>query len=323
MEATQRAVAIGLLTAAILGAGYGLMKQTAVASAPDAALPLPQSARYTAAETGGGGGALSLPRVPSDTYPPVQPASRRLADLAVPQPSGAVPPVPAEADPAARSCEPRLEATTADHAIVLLALDAPCHRDTRVDITHAGLRFSGRTSATGHFSAAVPALAVLASFQATLGGAQAEVTIPVVDAAAYRRLAVQWEGAAHLTLHALEFGADQDGPGHVWAQAPGSPWSGGGSLIRLGVADAAPGFAVAEIYSYPLQRLPRAGQVDLFVQSPVTVETCGTTVTGQVITTRAGRGPSQELVSVQAPACQGTADEVLKKPISEMMIAAN
>ena len=323
MEAKQRAVAIGLLSAAILGAGYGIMKQTAVASAPDAALPLPQSAQYTAAESGGGGGALSLPRFPADTYPPVQPASRRLAGLTVPGPAGSAPDVPVEADTAGRSCTPRLEATTSDNAIVLLALDAPCHGDTRVDITHAGLRFSGRTSTTGQFSAAVPALTVLASFAATLGGETVEVTIPVVNAAAYRRLAVQWEGAAHLSLHALEFGADQDGPGHVWAMAPGSPWSGGGNLMRLGVPDVAPGYAVAEVYSYPLQRLPRAGQVNLFLQSAVTAETCGTTVTGQVITTRAGRGPSQELITVQAPACPAGSEQVLKKPISEMMIAAN
>lgn len=323
MEARQRAVAIGLLSAAILGAGYGLMKQTAVASAPDAALPLPQSTHYTAADTGGGDGALRLPRFPADTYPPVQPASRRLTGLTVPAPSGAAPAVPVEADTSGRSCTPRLEATTSDHAIVLLALDAPCHGDTRVDITHAGLRFSGRTSATGQFSAAVPALAVLARFEATLGDDRAEVTIPVINAAAYRRLAVQWEGATHLSLHALEFGADQDGPGHVWAKSPGSPWSGGGSLMRLGESDVAPGFAVAEVYSYPLQRLPRAGQVTLFVESAITAETCGTTVTGQVITTRAGRGPAQELITVQAPACPADTEQVLKKPVSEMMIAAN
>ena len=49
----------------------------------------------------------------------------------------------------------------------------------------------------------------------------AGATVP--DAAEISRAVLQWKGETGLQIHALEFGADYGGLGHVWYGAPGDP----------------------------------------------------------------------------------------------------
>jgi len=252
--------------------------------------------------------------------PPLQPANRPLVVRALPVASHASLTVLGETDNTGRACGPALDAVLIDGAIALLALEAPCNPGARVDIRHSGLEFSGRTDADGRYSTAVPALTILATFEAFVGTQHAQVTIAAPDAANMRRVAVQWQGDAGLGLHALEFGAVEGGPGHVWGQAPGRLWAGGGTLMRLGRAD----LALAEVYSFPANATERNGDVDVSVQADVNDRTCGRLIEGRAIQTQIEGIPVVSDLRLEMPQCDAEGGiPVLKKSIGTIKIAAN
>lgn len=320
MKINKRAVTIGLIASAILGAGYGFHKQPALASVlgyQSGISNVPTGAIYTAAEQTN---TRALPRPPMDMRPPLQPVNRPHVVRAVPASAQPSPAIDGDTDSAGRACTPTLDAALIDGALALLALDAPCDPGARVDIRHGGLAFSGRTDAYGRFSTAVPALTILARFEADIGTTTAEVTLAAPDAPRMRRLAVQWTGTADLDLHALEFGAISGGPGHVWRQAPGNPWAEGGTLMQLGQSD----LAVAQVYSFPADLAGRIGVVDMSVQANITTQTCGKTVQATVIQTLPDGIPKISPLTLQMPDCNALGSiRVLKKPAGHMKIASN
>ncbi len=321
MSSKKTAVTIGLIASAILGAGYAFHDTPAVASvlgyqAPDNGARL-RHATFTAGEIGT---VDAVFRPPMDMRPPLQPVNRPLMTRQIPASATPSPSIDGDTDNAGRTCTPQLDAVLGGEGLILLALDAPCDPGARVDIRHGALAFSGRTDAYGRYSTAVPALTILATFQAAVGDATAEITIAAPDAGTMRRVGVQWQGDAGLTLHALEFGARPGEAGHVWNQSPGSTWTKGGTLLRLGD----PELAMAEVYSFPVSDAMPNGVVDVFVEAAATDQTCGTTLAGQAIQTQTDGVPVITDLSLEMPACgadEGT--QVLKKTIGTIKIAAN
>ncbi|PKP79615.1 MAG: hypothetical protein CVT80_14950, partial [Alphaproteobacteria bacterium HGW-Alphaproteobacteria-2] len=168
-------------------------------------------------------------------------------------------------------CTAHLSVEPLPGAMVALGLSAPCQAGQEVEIHHSGLRFAQRIGADGRLETTVPALVPDAAFKSIFeDGEVLDASVSVPDVGSLRRVAVQWEGASELLLHALEFGAEEGSSGHVWPGAPRSASlalaSGGGFLTLLGD----PGLNHArrvQVYSLPLVGAPDEGTVELILEA--------------------------------------------------------
>lgn len=238
--------------------------------------------------------------------------------------------VPADApdEGAVADCEVTLTAEAQAAAMVDLTLDAPCYAGERVAIHHEGMVFSDLTDAEGQLSVSVPALAEFAIFVAVFqDGEGSSADTQVSSLAFYDRSVLQWQGDTGLELHALEYGASYDAPGHVWAGAPRdvsvAATGEGGFLTLLGNADL-PQARMAQVYSFPMGIAKTPGDIDLSVEVQVTEDNCGRDVSGQVIHVAEAEFGSFHDLNVTMPACDAAGDYLLlKNLLGDLKIAAN
>lgn len=228
----------------------------------------------------------------------------------------------------AESCIPVLVAAPRPAAMVRLTLRAPCDPQTRVVIRHAGLAFGMMTSDEGTLSVTVPALTEEARFTAALpqrAAATADLHVP--QAAEYARLGLQWQGADEFELHAFEYGAAFGEAGHVWAENPRDPTfaarQGQGFMVTLG-DDGLDWPLMATIYSFPVQTAPRAGEVRLDIEAPVSERTCGREMLAETIAAPGDGTVDVVDLTVPVPDCDATGGFiVLKNMLPELKIAGN
>lgn len=272
--------------------------------------------------------------IPPETAPapPVlaQPGARLADRLDALDTQDARPPSDSDLDlsPYGLSCAPQLSARVVPGALAEVMLDAPCHREQRVEFRHAGLVFALRTSRLGLVTARVPVLTPDAEILAVLpNGRTARITLAVPEAASVERVAVQWRGPAELVLHALEFGARDGEAGHVWPGAPRSPEealrAGGGFIVSLGdgALDAA---ARAEIYTLPRTPETRSGTVRLVLEATGGVSACSTEVTASALRREAGgqADPSRLELRFELPPCGEPGQTLLlKNVVGDLKIA--
>lgn len=259
---------------ALAGLGYLGWQQSIPglpAFASSAASPTPTSAAMSAADA-----------------PPVQPALPFVPDNArgvnlpaqVYTASASAPPPPPEAEvpvsPFGLPCGLSVQSEAMPGAMVALDVMAPCRPGMRVAVEHAGLTLAAVTDRAGLLTMDIPALETPAFFTVRLADGEEAVTVAgLPDLIDFGRVAVSWQGAAEIELHAFEQGAGFGAPGHVWQGAPGSAAGAaigaGGFLTRLGDASLAPA-QLAQVYSHPLATVPAPR---LSVDIPVTDATCG------------------------------------------------
>ncbi len=227
-------------------------------------------------------------------------------------------------------CTAHLSVEPLPGAMVALDLSAPCRAGQEVEIHHSGLRFAQRIGADGRVEAEVPALVQDAAFRAVFqDGETLTAGVPVPDAASLRRVAVQWEGASELLLHALEFGAEEGSSGHVWPGAPRSAAlalaSGGGFLTLLGDSGLDRARRV-QVYSLPLAGAPREGTVELILEASGDGRACATEVEAQALhPSTAPGGPADALdITFVLPPCDEPGQILLlKNIIGNLKIARN
>lgn len=193
----------------------------------------------------------------------------------------------------AAACSPSLTSAPMVDALIELMLDAPCHPDTRIVISHNDLAFSAYTSDDGSFSAFLPALSVDAKVDVFLSDdifLQTEVTIP--DAGDHLRVALQWNGAARFSLHAYHDGAQYGDTGHVHALKPFDSNLDDAFLISLGEVHG-PEPMIAEIYSIPVAL---SGQSRVEVELQYNAEHCAQDVAAFISDTGDAATPLKEIV---------------------------
>ncbi len=225
-------------------------------------------------------------------------------------------------------CDVSMSAVVEAGAMVRLSLDAPCHPDERVSISHEGIAFAELTDAYGILSVVLPAMARDATISARFNnGDQAIAHAEIFALDGYERLAINWAGPATMDLHALEFGAGFDDPGHVWAMAPGDPSTGveakGGFLTVLGNPDL-PNPRLAQVYSAPYGRMNRQGDIDVMVEAAIDDVSCGRSVGLRTIRVTGARDARQLDVALSMPPCGGEDGFlVLKNLFPDLKIAQN
>lgn len=187
-------------------------------------------------------------------------------------------------------------------ALVQLTLVAPCKQNERLVIHHNGLMVTARTDERGAMTATIPALAPEAVFMVSFeAGSSAVVQAQVSELNDMRRAVLQWTGASGFELHALEFGADYETPGHIWSgiETVDSVAIGldHGFVTRLGNAEVAQPM-MAEVYTYPVAQ----GPIDLRIEAEISAENCGRDLEVQAIHYDQGDLRSEEVI-LSIPDC--------------------
>ena len=224
---------------------------------------------------------------------------------------------------------PEMVIPYADEAAITLAVSvvAPCQPNAAVTIHHQGMIFSQLTDETGRVDVVVPALAQEAFFIAAFAGGEGAVASTAVpDLANYDRAALQWQGIDAVQLHALEFGADYDSEGHVWAAtsrdldfaAPPKA----GFLTTLG-DDRVINALMAEVYTFPTGKYNQDGTVALSVEAEVTAANCGRDISAQSIQLDSLQEPTAIDLTMTMPDCGAIGEFlVLKNMFKDLTLAA-
>lgn len=235
----------------------------------------------------------------------------------------------APVDPALQAeldnCAVWVVVTPAPGAMLDMSAYAPCDRDARVSVTHAGLTVDSHIGADGQMMMMVPALAEDATLTVTFadGRSQSDTTF-VPDLAQHERVVLQWQGPATMVLNAYEFGARFGEAGHVH---PGNPMAPGGDghgfLTVLGDAAIADGHR-AQVYSYPRGQEPRTGTVALEIEAPVTDASCGRELDATTIEMHGTAGGQARVIQLDMPSCDGAGGYVvLPGVLPDLQIAMN
>lgn len=225
------------------------------------------------------------------------------------------------------ACDIQMTAQATIAAMVNLELHAVCLPDTRVTLHHNGLMISEMTDAQGDLFVTVPAMAEMAVFMADLGGGQGAVaSVQVSSLQFYDRAAVQWQGQSGLHLHALEFGADFGGDGHVWDEQAGSLEKTirgeGGFLTQMG-DPTLPESLQAQVYTYPSGTTARTGDIALEIEAEVTATNCGRDVAAQSMQVSEARQPHVQELQLSMPDCDAVGDFlVLKNVLEDLKVAS-
>lgn len=224
-------------------------------------------------------------------------------------------------------CEIAMRAEPMTAALVVLELAAPCLPNERLTIHHSGMMFTDTTDEMGNYMTAVPALAETAVFIASFAngdGTVASTNVP--DMAKFDRAVVQSEFDSSASLHALEFGAEYDEAGHIWANAAGEIADAvegkSGFMILLGnpsVSNA----QTAQVYTFPTKQANKGGDIALSVEIEVTPANCGKDIEAQSLQTTSESAPKVHALDVTMPDCDAVGDFlVLKNLLNDLKVAS-
>ncbi|MGB5559892.1 MAG: hypothetical protein WBN04_18010 [Paracoccaceae bacterium] len=275
----------------------------------------------------------ALPALPTDVSVPDLGTSgkvihsRRLAAIdagfQAPTLSDAQTPTPFEL-----ACKPLLLASPAPGAMVDIELSAPCDSNARITVRHGALSFTDVTDVSGNFAVSIPALQEAAKVTVSFDyGRTIEASAHVSTLDGYSRSAIVWRGQTGLHIHALEFGAGYGDAGDVWAEAARTPDHGvralGGFLTLLGNADVL-NPELAEVYSFPADRMARRGVVRMIVEADVAGTICGQAIDGYTIELGVDGAMRDVALQLVMPDCDATGGYlVLKNLLQDMKIAQN
>lgn len=226
------------------------------------------------------------------------------------------------------SCTHAVTATPSAAAMVMLEIDAPCMVRDRFTVHHNGMMFTDVTDKDGKRVLSVPALATEAVYIVSFSnGDGAVAATQVTSLEYYDRVVVQWTGDSGLQIHALEYGADYNETGHVWAgdarDMTDAARGEGGFLARYGEGDFADAH-VAEVYSFPSGTIARSGAVSMSLEAEITRANCGRDIEAQTIQLGGDGQLSVRDVVLSVPDCSAIGDYlVLKNLLNDLKIARN
>lgn len=213
-------------------------------------------------------------------------------------------------------------------AMVRLQLDAPCYRNQRINIAHVGLEFADATGPDGSYGVSIPVFDKHAAFSVTFAdGNSADAKTLGLSVDGLNRVAVSWQGGPGIHIHALELGADFDGPGHIWAGSAGkndpTRANAGGFLTVLGSPDVL-NPRLAEVYTFSGDAATTDGAVRLIVEAEVSPQICGTSILGNTLQLSPVGALSSTGISLSMPECTDAGGFlVLKNLLQDMKIARN
>ncbi|MEL6465802.1 MAG: hypothetical protein AAFQ58_12620 [Pseudomonadota bacterium] len=226
-------------------------------------------------------------------------------------------------------CSISVDAQSADAALVVLSLHAPCAVNERLTIHHNGMMFTETTDLTGKLTVTVPALSEQAVFiMAFPNGEGAVAQLRVPELAQYSRTTLQWRGRAGFELHAREFGAEYGQDGHIWSgmdqDKDGMTKGENGYVMRLGDASLAEEPLIAEVYTFPSSASEKSGTIKLSVEAEVTADNCGLEVEAQALEMAEGNRLKTQDLTLAVPGCDAVGSFlVLNNLVADLKVASN
>lgn len=221
----------------------------------------------------------------------------------------------------ALGCAAAVEAIPAAGGMINIELQAPCHANDRIVVSHAGMSFADTTDGMGSFAMSIPALSRDAQIEVVLSNGetlQAQTEVFTLDG--YARAVLQWRGETGFQLHARENGAAYGESGHIWAATPGDVMDGveakGGFLLQLGNPDVFNPM-LAEVYSWPADRVAPNAFSEVTVEAEVTAQSCGTEASGRLLWVAPHDEVRASELTVAMPQCDAVGDYLLLKNLSE------
>ncbi|MEQ9258257.1 MAG: hypothetical protein RIG84_04080 [Roseovarius sp.] len=236
--------------------------------------------------------------------------------------------LPGEEPAPSFGCEIKTFAVAGAAAMVDIAVDAPCMANSQFTVHHNGMMFSASTDADGLSSLTVPALARDAVFIISFVSGDSAVAKAEVDTLEYYdRAVVQWAGTDGLEIHALEYGADYDGAGHIWAgnaaEMARAARGEGGFMTVLGEPGLLNGH-MAEVYTFPSGTASIEGVIEISLEATVTNGNCGRDISAQVLQKSGLEQMRAKDLTLAMPDCEGIGDVlVLKNLFDDLKIARN
>ena len=302
--------AIALLATAVVAVAFnfrfGEPEPVAAVPAPPAApivdYTLPNSIQLTQNDQG-----VPVFGFPERIFRPVPDRDRRIIDVDAVYRELQPPPLgPLSASPVS-VCSVRLLARRAPVAMVALSVNAPCFPQTTFEIRQGPLRFTVVTDQNGRVSLDVPAIDLRSGFAILSDNIQHDsVEVVVPEVRSFDRVAIQWDSAEKLQLHAFEGGAFIGGAGHIWSgadQTVGDAQSGlYGFVTRFGSAEGDTPLQ-AEVYTFPAGLRMSDGRVALRISNLIHSGNCGREVDFKVIEVIGGMAPKVTHLSPRMPAC--------------------
>ncbi|MEL7014356.1 MAG: hypothetical protein AAFO72_13905 [Pseudomonadota bacterium] len=235
--------------------------------------------------------------------------------------------LPGEEPSPSLTCDTKVVAQTAAAAMVDLIIDAACHASEGFTVHHNGMMVSGVTDTLGLAFITVPALSENAVYIVTFAsGETVVVNAEVMSVPDYDRALVQWSSYDGLQVHALEYGAAFDEPGHIWAGASGELSNAvageGGFVMSIGETTPFDPHMV-EVYTFPSGTAPE-GEIELSLTAMVTEANCGRDVDAQVLQKSGSEPMRARDLSLAMPDCDAVGDFlVLKNIFDDLSIARN
>ncbi|MEO0751582.1 MAG: hypothetical protein AAFY25_07230 [Pseudomonadota bacterium] len=226
------------------------------------------------------------------------------------------------------ACETKVVALTTAAAMVDLIIDANCHADAGFTVHHNGMMVSGMTDAEGLASVMVPALSEQAVYIVTFSAGETVVAnAEVTSVPDYDRAIVQWSSLDGLQVHALEYGATYDEPGHIWSGAMGEIANAakgeGGFMMRIGEATPLSTHMI-EVYTFPTGTALNGGSIALSLEAVVTEENCGRDLEAQVLQKSGAEAMRARDLILAMPDCDAVGDFlVLNNMFEDLNIARN
>lgn len=223
----------------------------------------------------------------------------------------------APAEPEMAACAVDVQGSAKPGALLEISITAPCNAGETVGFEHAGLKFSEQLWPDGTLVVEVPAMTGSARLAVHFAdGTDEEIELTVPDFDAFDRMAVIWQGATGLQLHALENGAGYGDAGHVWADTPATPdaaINGTGGFISV-LGSTTSGYA-ADVYTYPADLMRKGVEPEVSVEAQVMENTCGGRIEGWILRTNPGRAPNMEPLTMVVPGCDAVGEYLVLRDL--------
>ncbi len=209
---------------------------------------------------------------------------------------------------AANTCPVSLELLDEGNAMIGGTLLAPCLPDQDLVIAHAGMVFSAKTLSTGALFFSLPALKTDGQVDIRFSDGQtAAAAVPMPDATAVQRVAVQWPFEDGFTIHAFEDGAAFGAQGHIWQDTPNLPAAGAspkGGFVQLLGDEAVAMPLMAQVFTYDA-----ATPTEVLFEAAVTETNCAGEMMGDVLFAKGGAVEKSE-ITVAMPPCDALGEYV-------------
>ena len=268
---------------------------------------------------------FAMPAAPAQAatdLPPVPAPAPTPAPTPAPAPAVAAPAVPVP------SCDRDLALGTSAPAMLNLTLAADCDVEGQVTVRHAGLVVTQQLSVYGALDIALPAFDASGAVEVVFpDGEVLRAAVDVPDLHRYQRVGVQWQAPDSFQLHAYEQGAGMNEAGHVWAATPreaAHAVRGSGGFLQLLGDSRADWPLLAEVYTFPADRLSATAKVRIEIEAMITEEVCGREMLAETLELRGDGAVSVRELFIEMPDCDTVGGYiVLQNILDDLKVAGN